>query len=65
MVIPRDGAHGALYQEGVHGKLHHWREALEGQLSTVRKETSRRGVQVNKDGEHGVQHVRFSVRVNL
>ena len=51
LVRPRDGVHRALYPKGVHGKLHHWREALAAQLSTAGKELSSRGVQVDRDGE--------------
>ena len=65
MVIPRDGAQGVTYREGVHGKIHHWREALEGQLSPSGEETSSRGVQVNQDGEQVVQNVHSSVRFNM
>ena len=65
VVRPRNGAHGAPYREGVHRKIHHWREALEGKLSTAGKETSSHGIQVNQEGEQGVQNIHGSVRVNL
>ena len=64
MVRPRDDVHRDPYQEGVHRKLHHWMEALKGQLSTSDKEPLIRGIQAYRDKEQRLQKVHCSVQVD-
>ena len=65
LVRPRDGAHGAPYPKDVHGKLHHLREALLGQLSMAEKYLLSRGVQVDQEGEQRVKNMHSSIRFYL
>ena len=64
MINVRHGANGAPCREKIRQDLHHWGEALDGQLAQAGEDTELCGVDVDADREERVHEMHPSVLVD-